>query len=196
VSTEVAQLGAAEAARRIAAGEIVGWFQGATEIGPRALGNRSILADPRRAGSKELVNLLVKHREFFRPFAPSVLAEHAADWFRLPTDSISLGFMSFACRVRPEKASLVPAIVHVDGTSRIQVVSRELNERYHALIDEFRALTGVPLVLNTSFNGPAEPIVNAPADAIRTFGGSGMDAVFLGDFLVERKERRPAREPS
>lgn len=180
----------AEAARRIAAGQVVGWFQGATEVGPRALGNRSILADPRTPSSKELINLLVKHREYFRPFAPSVLEEHAFEWFHVPVRSISLGFMSFACAAQADKAAHIPAVLHVDGTSRLQVVGRELNPRYHRLISEFHALTGVPVVVNTSFNGPTEPIVNTPADALRTFRTSSMDALVLGDYVVERRERR------
>jgi carbamoyltransferase len=177
------------AAHAIANGKIIGWFQGASEAGPRALGNRSILADPRRAASKELINLKVKHREYFRPFAPSVLSEHAASWFEIPRDSPSLRFMSFAFPVREDKRSEVPAIVHVDGTARPQVVDEPLNPTYHELIREFHALTGVPLVLNTSFNTDDEPIVNSPADAVRTLLRTDLDLLFMGDFVVENPRR-------
>jgi carbamoyltransferase len=176
----------AAVARLIAAGQIGGWFQGRAEVGPRALGNRSILADPRRPGSKELINLRVKHREYFRPFAPSVLAEAAHDWFEIFGESRSFEFMSFAFAVRRDKYPLVPAVLHVDGTSRLQIVRQATNPRYHRLISEFEKLTGVPLLLNTSFNTSDEPIVLSPGDAIRTFQNTGLDFLVLGDFLVSR----------
>jgi carbamoyltransferase len=177
-------------ARWLADGQIGGWFQGRTEIGPRALGGRSILADPRRPGSKELINLRVKHREYFRPFAPSVLEESVRDWFVVSGESRSHRYMSFAFPVRPDKRGLVPAILHVDGTSRLQSVSREVNPRYHALISAFRDLTGVPLVLNTSFNSNEEPIVLSPADAVATFLRTGLDFLVLGDAVVSRQLSR------
>lgn len=177
-------------AELLAAGQIGGWFQGAAEIGPRALGNRSILADPRRPGSKELVNLRVKHREYFRPFAPSVLAEEAQEWFEIHGQSRSHQFMSFAFPVRREKRALVPAVLHVDGTSRLQTVTQEGNPKYHALISEFRRLTGIPLLLNTSFNASDEPIVLSPHDAVRTFCRTGLDFLVLGDLLVARSLSR------
>ncbi len=176
----------AEAARLMADGLIVGWYQGAGEVGPRALGNRSILADPRRPESKDLINLKVKHREFFRPFASSVLEEHAAEWFVLSRKSVSTRFMSFAVPVRPDKRALVPAVVHVDGTSRVQTVSAVTNPRFHALITNFHSRTRIPLVLNTSLNTLDEPIVWSPLDALRTFLGTGMDAMILHNYLVER----------
>ncbi|MER5214802.1 carbamoyltransferase C-terminal domain-containing protein [Streptomyces sp. NPDC002838] len=170
----------------VAAGYVGGWFQGAAEVGPRALGNRSILGDPRRPGTRELINLRIKHREYFRPFAPSVLDEFADDWFDVSGRSRSQQYMSFAFPVRPEKRPMVPAILHVDGTSRLQRVSAEMNPRYHALITEFHRLTGVPLVLNTSFNTYDEPMVLSPADAVRTYLRTGMDFLAIGDFLVSR----------
>lgn len=177
----------ATAAELIAQGLVVGWFQGPAEVGPRALGNRSIIADPRTPASKDLINIRVKHREYFRPFAPSVLEEDAAEWFDFNRASLSTRFMSFAVPVRVDKRPVVPAIVHVDGTARMQTVSSRVNPRYHALISEFRARTGVPLVLNTSFNTYDEPIVYTPEDAIRTFLRTGMDALVVHDHLIERK---------
>jgi carbamoyltransferase len=171
-------------ARLLSDGRVVGWFQGAMEVGPRALGNRSILADPRRPAVKDTINLRAKHREYWRPFSPSVLAEEAADWFAVSGESLSHGFMSFTYPVRRERHSLIPAAVHVDGQARAQLVSGDLNPRYHRLIREFAGLTGVPVVLNTSFNGPGEPIVCTPADAVAMFRGSGLDALVLGDHLV------------
>lgn len=174
------------AADLVAQGKIVGWFQGGAEVGPRALGNRSIIADPRSSATKDLINIKVKHREYFRPFAPAVLAEEAAEWFEFRQPSLSTDFMSFALPVRPSKRALVPAIVHVDGSARMQTVHRDVNPLFHDLISGFRALTGVPLVVNTSFNTFDEPIVHRPEDAIRTFLRTGMDALVIGDRLVER----------
>jgi carbamoyltransferase len=172
------------AAERIAAGEILGWFQGRMEFGPRALGNRSILADPRRPDSRERINRLIKRREDFRPFAPSVLSEAAEDWFELGAPSASQALMAFACRARAERAARIPAVLHADGTARVQRVRREDNPLFHRLIDHFATLTGVPLVLNTSFN-VREPIVCTPADALRTFARTRLDALVLGGWLVE-----------
>lgn len=176
---------AGEVAALIADGNIVGWFQGRMEFGPRALGNRSLLADPRDPGTREKMNRKVKHREDFRPFAPSVMAEHCDEWFQTGNPSDSYSYMLFACPARPGKAELVPAIMHVDGTARLQVVTREQNPKYHQLISRFMDLTGVPLVLNTSFND-CEPIVCSPQDAIATFQGTAIDALALGDFIVRR----------
>lgn len=176
---------AGEVAEMIAAGNIVGWFQGRMEFGPRALGNRSLLADPRDAGTREKMNRKVKHRENFRPFAPSVLAEHCDEWFQTGNPSDSYSYMLFACPALPGKAELVPAIMHVDGTARLQVVTKEQNSKYHQLISRFMELTGVPLVLNTSFND-CEPIVCSPQDAIATFQGTAIDALTLGDYIVRR----------
>jgi len=173
---------AKEAAKEIAAGKILGWFQGRAEWGPRALGNRSIVADPRRAGMKEILNARIKHREMFRPFAPSILAEATADFFERSNPS---PFMTQAYSVRLEKRAAIPAPTHVDGTGRLQTVTREANPRYWRLIHEFGNLTGVPVVLNTSFNDN-EPIVCRPEEAIDCFQRTQMDALVLGDFLITR----------
>ena len=176
---------AVEAARRIAQGRVVAVCQGRAEFGPRALGFRSILADPRRADMKDRLNRLIKRREDFRPFAPSVIEEKAADFFLLPEEG-RLPYMIETVRVRPERAAAIPGVVHVDGTSRIQTVSRAEQPSFHALLCEFDRLTGVPLVLNTSFNLGTQPIVNSPEDALRCFLSSGIDDLVLGPFLVEK----------
>ncbi len=170
------------AAAIVADGKILGWFQGRAEWGPRALGNRSIVADPRRADMKDTLNRRIKHREIFRPFAPSILAEATGEWFEKSHPS---PFMTLAYAVRPEKRELIPAPTHVDGTGRLQTVTKEANPRYHALISTFRDLTGVPVVLNTSFNDN-EPIVCRPEEAIDCFLRTKMDALVLSDFLVTR----------
>ena len=177
---------AVEAAELIAGKKVVGWFQSRMEFGPRALGNRSLLADPRHASTRELLNLKVKHRESFRPFAPSILLEKAQDWFEIGRPSESLKYMLFTCPVRPEKQDKIPAVVHVDGTSRIQVVEQKTNPKYYRLIEQFEKNTGVPLVLNTSFND-SEPIVCSPQHAISTFKRTNIDTLILGDFIIERK---------
>jgi len=166
----------------IAAGKILGWFQGRAEWGPRALGNRSIVADPRRPEMKEILNQRIKHREIFRPFAPSILAESTGEWFEKSHPS---PFMNLAYSVRPEKRHKIPAPTHVDGTGRLQTVTHEANPRYHALISAFRDLTGVPVVLNTSFNDN-EPIVCRPEEALDCFLRTQMDALVLGDFLITK----------
>ena len=182
----IAELAEEELTRRsaatIAAGKILGWFQGRAEWGPRALGNRSIVADPRRPEMKDTLNRRIKHREIFRPFAPSILAEATAEYFEKSHPS---PFMTLAYGVRPEKRGKIPAPTHVDGTGRLQTVTREANPRYHALISAFRDLTGVPVVLNTSFNDN-EPIVCRPEEAIDCFLRTQMDALVLGDFLISR----------
>jgi carbamoyltransferase len=175
---------AKEAAKEIAAGKILGWFQGRAEWGPRALGNRSIVADPRRADMKDILNARIKHREMFRPFAPSVLAESTGEYFE---KSYPSPFMTQAYSVRTEKREAIPAPTHVDGTGRLQTVTREANPRYWRLIREFGNLTGVPVVLNTSFNDN-EPIVCRPEEAIECFLRTKMDVLVLGDTLV----RKPA----
>ena len=165
----------------LAQGKIVGWYQGRMEFGPRALGSRSILADPTRAEMKDLLNKYVKHREEFRPVAPSVLQERAAEYFEGCHES---PFMLFVYPVRSEKRGVVPAITHIDGTARVQTVTRESNPTYYRLIEEFEKRRGVPMVLNTSFNVMGEPIVNTPADAVRCFYSTGMDALVLGDYVL------------
>jgi carbamoyltransferase len=166
----------------IADGKILGWFQGRAEWGPRALGNRSIVADPRRPEMKDTLNRRIKHREIFRPFAPSILAERTGDWFE---KSYSSPFMTLAYSVKPDKRDKIPAPTHVDGTGRLQTVTREANPRYHALISEFEKQTGVPVVLNTSFNDN-EPIVCKPEEALDCFQRTQMDALVLGNFLITR----------
>ncbi len=166
----------------VADGKILGWFQGRCEWGPRALGNRSIVADPRRPEMKEILNRRIKHREIFRPFAPSILAEATTEYFEKSHPS---PFMTLAYSVRAEKRAKIPAPTHVDGTGRLQTVTREANPRYHALISAFRDLTGVPVVLNTSFNDN-EPIVCRPEEAIDCFLRTQIDALVLGDFLISR----------
>jgi carbamoyltransferase len=182
----VAELPEEELSRRAAAiiadGKILGWFQGRAEWGPRALGNRSIVADPRRADMKEILNRRIKHREIFRPFAPSILAEATGEWFE---KSHASPFMTLAYAVRPDKRSQIPAPTHVDGTGRLQTVTRQANPRYYSLISAFRDLTGVPLVLNTSFNDN-EPIVCRPEEALDCFLRTQMDALVVGDFLVSK----------
>jgi carbamoyltransferase len=174
---------ARDAAKMIADGKIVAWFQGRMEFGPRALGNRSLLADPRRPEMRDILNQKVKHREDFRPFAPSVLAEYADEWFDVGPRSASHEFMLFTPRVNADKLDRIPAVVHKDGTARVQLVSRKLNPRYHELISSFHELTGVPIVVNTSFND-SEPIVCTPTDAIVTFRKSGIDALVMDDVVL------------
>jgi carbamoyltransferase len=163
---------------------VVGWFQGRMELGPRALGNRSILADPRRVEMKDVLNARVKHREAFRPFAPSILAERTGEWF---DQSYSSPFMVLVYDVLPEKRPLVPAVTHVDGTGRLQTVEEEANPRYHRLISEFERLTGVPILLNTSFN-ESEPIVMSPGHALETFAKTRIDVLVLGNYVVRRTD--------
>ena len=169
-------------------GKVLGWSQGRFEWGPRALGNRSIIADPRRADMKETVNVKIKFREPFRPFAPSVLAERAADFFEIGAGDgkYPSRFMLNVAKVREDKRELVPATTHVDGTGRLQTVARESNARYYSLIESFGQSTGVPVLLNTSFNLRGEPIVNTPAQAYSTFARSGIDVLVLGDYLVSK----------
>ena len=179
------------AARLLADGNILGWFQGRAEWGPRALGNRSILADPRRAEMKEILNRRIKHREMFRPFAPSILAEATDEFF---VQSQPSPFMTFCYEVRPEKRAQLAAPTHLDGTARLQTVEREANPRYWRLIREFGNLTGVPAVVNTSFNDN-EPIVCRPREAIDCFLRTHMDALVLGDFLIIARRRGLRLEP-
>jgi len=170
------------AAKALAAGQIVGWFQGGSEFGPRALGNRSILCDPRNPEMKAILNARVKFREAFRPFAPSVTEEASARFF----DVAYSPYMLLSANVRPEVKPLIPAVTHVDGTARIQTVNSAQNPRYHRLLSAFGALTGVPVLLNTSFNNN-EPIVETPGDALNCFLHTGIDALCIGDVLVTKR---------
>jgi carbamoyltransferase len=171
-----------QVAERIEAGDVVGWFQGRMEFGPRALGNRSIVVDPRRADMKDVLNARIKHREPFRPFAPSILAEATGDWFEQDYPS---PFMVLVYKTRPDKRERIPAVNHVDDTGRLQTVERHVNPRYYRLIEEFGARTGVPVVLNTSFN-ENEPIVMTPEHAVETFAKTRMDLLVLGNLVVRR----------
>src|SRR5580658_5234736 len=177
-------------AKHIANGRIVGWFQGRMEWGPRALGQRSILADPRRPEMKDVLNRRIKHRETFRPFAPSILEEATGDFFEKTHPS---PFMTFAYNVRPEKRAVIPAPTHVDGTARLQTVSRTANPLYWKLIRAFGDLTGVPVVLNTSFNDN-EPIVCRPEEALDCFVRTQMDVLVMGNFILEKKSAAAAGE--
>jgi carbamoyltransferase len=177
-----------DAAGHIARGHIVGWFQGRMEWGPRALGNRSILVDPRRSNMKDILNNRIKHREPFRPFAPSIHEEASGEYFERTYPS---PFMTLAYPVRPEKRAVIPAPTHVDGTGRLQMVSRQTNPRYWRLIKEFERTTGVPVVLNTSFN-ENEPIVCTPEEAVDCFLRTQMDVLAMGDFLVEKTPTTPS----
>ena len=174
---------------RLIQGKVIGWSQGRFEWGPRALGNRSILADPRNPDMKDIVNAKIKFREPYRPFAPSVLAECAEKYFDLPQAKCHhpARYMLYVVPVRESQRSTLPAITHVDGTGRLQTVFRDQSPRYYRLIEHFGQATGVPVVLNTSFNLKGEPIVNTPADAFDTFSKSEMDSLVLENFLVEKK---------
>jgi carbamoyltransferase len=169
-------------AQLIEQGNVVGWYQGRMEWGPRALGNRSILADPRRDNMKHILNARIKHREPFRPFAPSILAEATGDYFEQDYPD---PFMTKVYNVRPEMRELIPAVTHVDGTGRLQTVDRASSPLYWQLIKEFEALTGVPVLVNTSFNDN-EPIVCTPQEAIDCFLRTRMDVLVLGHHVVRK----------
>ncbi|KAB2846218.1 MAG: carbamoyltransferase [Hyphomicrobiaceae bacterium] len=172
-------------AEAVARGEVIGWFQGRMEWGPRALGNRSIVCDPRRADMKDILNRKIKRRESFRPFAPSIMKEFVGQWFEEDDD---VPFMMQVHQIRENKRPLIPAVTHVDGSGRLQTVYRQTNPRYWRLIDAFRSLTGVPLVLNTSFN-ENEPVVCRPAEALDCFLRTNMDVLVIGDWIVSRRSK-------
>jgi len=169
-------------AEQVAQGNVVGWFQGRLEWGPRALGNRSIVCDPRRADMKDILNHKIKRRESFRPFAPSVMREAVPEWFETDYD---VPFMLQVYQIREAKRAQIPAVTHVNGSGRLQTVTESQNQRYYRLIEAFRALTGVPLVLNTSFN-ENEPVVNTPAEALDCFLRTKMDLLVMGDLMIQR----------
>ena len=173
------------AAEALAAGKIIGWFQGRMEFGERALGNRSILADPRSTETKQLLNAAVKFREAFRPFAPSIPAEEAPKWFEMPKEAAA-PYMEQVFTIRPECRMKIPAVVHNDGTGRLQTVTRESNPLYYRLLRAFEERTGIPIIVNTSFNLQGEPIVCSPADAIRTFYSCGLDMLILGKHVLNK----------
>lgn len=173
---------------RLQDGNVIGWVQGRFEWGPRALGNRSIIADPRRSDMKDIVNNKIKFREPYRPFAPSIIAEEAANYFELPSAGTELParFMLYVVDVKEEKREILPAITHVDGTGRLQTVEQTTSPRYYNLIKSFGDATGVPVILNTSFNVRGEPIVNTPREAFRTFNVTEMDTLVLDNYIIEK----------
>ena len=170
-------------AKKIVQGNVIGWFQGRMELGPRALGNRSILCDPRIKNLKDLLNIKIKRRESFRPFAPAILKEYMDDWF---DDIFDSPFMMQVTPIKKEKLNLVPAIVHVDGTCRVQTVDYGNNNIFYNLLKEFHKLTSVPILLNTSFN-ENEPIVNEPKEAINCFLRTKLDILVLNNYIIMRK---------
>ena len=177
-----------QTAKLLASGYVVGWVQGRSEFGPRALGNRSILADPRPDENKGRINKMIKKREGYRPFAPSVLEEDVDEFFEVPLNQKQLPFMIFVVNVIKEKRNLLGAVTHVDGTARVQTVSRKTNEKYWDLIHWFKKLTGVPVLLNTSLNNNVEPIVDSVEDAVVCFLTTGLDYLVVGEYLIKKKE--------
>ena len=169
-------------AKDINDGKIVGWFQGKMEWGPRALGNRSILGDPRRSDMKDILNLKIKRRESFRPFAPSILREHVSDWFE---NDDEVPFMMKVYQIKEVKRLKIPAVTHVDGSGRLQTVYKDTNEKYYDLINEFYKLTNIPILLNTSFN-ENEPIVSKPEEALDCFLRTKMDTLVMDNFVIKR----------
>jgi carbamoyltransferase len=178
-------------AELLANGSVIGWVQGASEFGPRALGNRSILADPRPAENKGRINDMVKKREGYRPFAPAVPEEAATEYFDIQAGR-AYPYMIFVVPVREDKRALLGAVTHVDGSARLQTVSRESNSRFYDLLRAFEARTGCPVLLNTSFNNNAEPIVDSVRDAVECFLTTAIDALVVGDYIVERRDAKTA----
>ena len=172
-----------KAAASIADGKIVGWFHGRSECGPRALGNRSILADPRDPGMKDHLNAKVKFREAFRPFAPAVIWERQQEYFDLDVPS---PYMLMVSDILEEKRCLIPSVTHVDGTGRLQTVMKKLNPEFYKLVERFNEITGIPIVLNTSFNIRGEPIVETPDDAIRCFLATGIDELYISNYFIQK----------
>ena len=176
-------------AAELSKGKLVGWFQGRMEFGQRALGNRSILADPRDPNMKDKINLAVKYRESFRPFAPSILEEHVEEYFNIDP-GVKVPFMEMVYMIKESKRSQIPAVVHIDGSARLQIVTKQTNQRFYKLIKAFQQSTELPILLNTSFNLNGEPIVCTPTDAIRTFYSCGLDILAIGDYVVTKGEVR------
>jgi carbamoyltransferase len=184
----------ARAARRLADGAVIGWVSGRSEFGPRALGNRSILADPRPSENRAIVNRMVKKREGYRPFAPAVQVERAREFFVVPETAADLSFMNYVLLVQPAVREQLGAITHVDGTARVQTVCAEQNPRFYALLGAFAELTGVPILLNTSFNNDAEPIVDSVEDAIVCYLTTGLHDLVIGDYYVTKRDFEPGDE--
>lgn len=172
-------------------GSVIGWVQGRSEFGPRALGNRSILADPRPAENKTIINAMVKKREGYRPFAPSVMEEYLWDYYEVPPAKANLSFMNYVLQTKKDKKSILGAVTHVDGSARVQTVSKAANEKYWSLIDRFREKTGIPILLNTSFNNNVEPIVDTELDALTCFLTTKINYLVIGDYLIRKKEAAP-----
>jgi carbamoyltransferase len=170
-------------AEEISNGNVIGWFQGRMEWGPRALGNRSILGDPRRSDMKDILNLKIKRRESFRPFAPSIMREFVSEWFEEDDD---VPFMMQVFQIKENKRNSIPAVTHIDGSGRLQTVEQKTNKRYYMLIREFKKITGIPMLLNTSFN-ENEPVVCRPDEALETFLRTKMDLLVLGNWMIRRK---------
>jgi carbamoyltransferase len=181
---------AARTAKLLSEGNVIGWFQGRMEFGPRALGGRSILADPRDPKMRDTLNMKIKFREGFRPFAPSVLLDKASEWFEIDCDS---PYMLLVAQVREGKRT-IPSVTHVDNSARLQTVTRDEAPLYYDVIREFERLTGVPIVINTSFNVRGEPIVCTPRDAYLCFMRTNMDQLVLGHHLLEKKQQPPLKE--
>lgn len=175
-----------EAAKLIRAGRVIAWYRGRMEFGPRALGHRSILADPGHPAMRDRINAMVKMREAFRPFAPAVSIEQVQDWFNVPRGT-ELPYMIVTVDVREEHLASLPAVTHVNGSARVQTVSKRDNSDFHELLEEVGKLTGREMVLNTSFNVKGQPIVNTPSEAVATFLGTGIEYLFLENILVQRR---------
>lgn len=178
-----------EAVELLCDGKIVGWFEGRSELGPRALGQRSIFCDPRWPDGKEVLNSRVKRRESFRPFAPAILLDEVEDWFEMDGTIPKSPFMLRVCKFKPEKIAEVPAVSHIDGTGRLQTVTRETNGKFYELIEKFYEKIGVPIILNTSFDIMGEPIVEIPADALACLSHSGLDCCVFEDMIVFKEEQ-------
>jgi carbamoyltransferase len=187
VTIEQSENPSATAAQMLAQGQVIGWVQGRSEFGPRSLGNRSILADPRPEKNMTRINQMIKKREGYRPFAPSVLAKHLKEYFEVPPWTTELPYMTYVVPVHPEKRALLGAVTHIDGSARVQTVTRSQNERYYKLIEAFAERTGVPILLNTSFNNNVEPIVDSIDEAIACYLTTELDALVIGDFIIKRR---------
>lgn len=175
------------AAELLTDGQVIGWVQGRTEFGPRALGNRSILADPRPEKNRLIINEMVKKRESYRPFAPSILIEHLEEFYEVPEAKTNLSFMNFVLHTKEEKRAVLGAVTHIDGSARIQTVTKETNEKYWNLIACFKKKTGIPILLNTSFNNNVEPIIDSEYDALVCFMTTSLNYMVIGDYLIEKK---------
>ena len=172
-----------QAVQSIIEGKIIGWFQGELEFGDRALGNRSILADPRRVDIKDKINKKIKYREQFRPFAPAILEEKVSEFFEKEEKSV---FMERALKIKKNKRSKIPSVTHIDGTGRLQTVNKKTNQKFYNLINEFYKMTNIPILLNTSFNIQGEPVVCSIEDALKNFYLSGLDELYIGNYLIKK----------